>query len=723
MKIMKTISLILVTAFSLGAARSAKAENCGLISTVFHPQLVVFENEPFARIWLRRLADTNVVQSIDYFTVDGPPEYVTVQHVARTGVDYVKRSGTATFAVGQSVVSVDVPLIDNGMLDGFKDFSLALTNAAAGLILGEGTFVAGGIILGDCPGCPRWTALAIRIEDNELHATVDPLFVPEAAPWRFDPLVMPDGRILVNGGVQGLTMLQSNGSLDVAFATTVAASFSNAWLIPLRLLSDGRIFATANHAGDPAPRLVRLLPSGALDALFAITNFTALAAVQPDGRILTLSTIASNQTLIRRFNSDGSPDPTAGFTITNFIGIAAEQPDGRLLVLSPNQNFTTALSRRNADGSPDTGFVPSTFVGAWRQFGIRTDGKIFVCGEFSNGRTELRRLNADGSTDKNFSPPATNVFDFLLRRNGKVIVNDGFGNVQLNEDGSIDASFHLDAVPYWNLWRVPQRELPDGSLLALPFLGFQNRVIRWNADGKLDAYFAPDIVGGYSNGCSDQWPLTMVVGDHVFLAGNTVTSVDGFPYLGLTRLLMYPPERDFRVLTPAQFYSSSGVARVQVLRTGPTTNAASVSFTTRDDTAKAGEDYAPQSGTLNFAPLEVSKEVMVPLAARAGGYRRVSFKLELSNPSTGYTNVASTPIVIVIVPELRIAKGSLRPRGDGSIGITLHGTVPGRWYALESSADLKNWEGITGTYAVGSAVVFDNLPPRPLPQFFRARTD
>jgi len=114
------------------------------------------------------------------------------------------------------------------------------------------------------------------------------------------------------------------------------------------------------------------------------------------------------------------------------------------------------------------------------------------------------------------------------------------------------------------------------------------------------------------------------------------------------------------------------------VRTGPSTNAASVSFTTRDDTAKAGDDYLPQSGTLDFAPLEVSKEVAVRLLARSEVDGRRLFGLDLSNPSAGYTKIASTPIVIL--PDLRMTADSLRPREDGSVAITLQGTLPGISY-------------------------------------------
>jgi hypothetical protein len=126
-----------------------------------------------------------------------------------------------------------------------------------------------------------------------------------------------------------------------------------------------------------------------------------------------------------------------------------------------------------------------------------------------------------------------------------------------------------------------------------------------------------------------------------------------------------------------------------------------------------------ETGTLTFAPLEVSKEVAVPLLAKSGVDARQWFNLELSNPSAGYTNIPSTPIAILA--DLRIATDSLRPHGDGSITMTLHGTVPGRWYSLETSADLKNWGGITGRNATGSTLVFDSFLPKTSLQLFRVR--
>ena len=152
---------------------------------------------------------------------------------------------------------------------------------------------------------------------------------------------------------------------------------------------------------------------------------------------------------------------------------------------------------------------------------------------------------------------------------------------------------------------------------------------------------------------------------------------------------------------------------------GATTNAAFVSFTTSDDTAKAGEDYAPLSGMRDFAPLEVSKEVVVPLLAKTAIEDRRSFKLELSNASPGCATIAATPVVIL--PDLRMAVDSLRPRADGSITLTLHGTLPGLTYCLETSTNLTDWFGWASADAANPSTRFGPFSSDRFPRFFRAR--
>src|SRR5262249_55925140 len=158
-------------------------------------------------------------------------------------------------------------------------------------------------------------------------------------------------------------------SLDTNFAITFAStfheSFSNAALWANDVLNDGRILANAfeSHGTNaPTRRLVRLLPTGALDPVFEIPNSTGEAIAQHDGRIL--------------------------------IGVET--------------NNTRTLYRLNSDGSPDAGFIPLNGLG-WG-IALQNDGKILV-----DHFNSLLRLNPDGSRDNTFSPPpSTNGIDYFL---------------------------------------------------------------------------------------------------------------------------------------------------------------------------------------------------------------------------------------------------------------------------------------------------------------------
>jgi len=450
-------------------------------------------------------------------------------------------------------------------------------------------------------------------------------------------------------------------------------------LVALQVMSDGRILA--GDWAEPSRRIVRLLSDGSLDALFAFPDAVFYVAAQPDGKILLSARDTDKQVRLRRLNADGSVDP--GFIAT----------------------------------SPD----------CWHQIAFRSDGKIYIS-------SLLRRLNSNGSSDRMFSPPHwAEEVPFFLRTNGKVLVGPWTGNqdrfVHLNDDGGVEAGFELEVpqVLSTEVWRrLPDLvERWDGRL----FMGMDEltddpdserigTVVQWRPDGSRGPNLALTSGGPPPEACSKPAMRVGSTGaDRLFVTGGFHT-MDGFPRPGLARLTVNPPERDFRVLTPAEFHRSDGSARVQVVRTGATTNAASVSFRTRDNTARGGEDYVPQSGRLDFAPLEVTKEIVVPLLAGNELDAPQRFDLELSQPSAGYEVIAATPIVIL--PDLRIVLDSLRPAADGSITLSARGTLPGRVYRLIGSADLQHWDWIADAQASGSRVTFENVPQRPPSQFFRA---
>ena len=64
----------------------------------------------------------------------------------------------------------------------------------------------------------------------------------------------------------------------------------------------------------------------------------------------------------------------------------------------------------------------------------------------------------------------------------------------------------------------------------------------------------------------------------------------------------------------------------------PSGQTLSVQYSTADDTAHAGVDYTPESGTLSFAPGQTTQLVTVPILASSPGVPLEDFMLNLSNP-------------------------------------------------------------------------------------------
>jgi hypothetical protein len=91
----------------------------------------------------------------------------------------------------------------------------------------------------------------------------------------------------------------------------------------------------------------------------------------------------------------------------------------------------------------------------------------------------------------------------------------------------------------------------------------------------------------------------------------------------------------FQFTTPSQTISEQQTAHVVVSRTGGTAVAATVNYATSDITAKAGADYVAASGTLLFAPGQMTKSVDIALVDDALNEDEESFRVTLSNPTGG----------------------------------------------------------------------------------------
>ncbi len=140
------------------------------------------------------------------------------------------------------------------------------------------------------------------------------------------------------------------------------------------------------------------------------------------------------------------------------------------------------------------------------------------------------------------------------------------------------------------------------------------------------------------------------------------TVAGGTNFVGLT---VAPPALGPGILalsTTAPAFSSTRMPiGVTVNRTGGATGTVTVDYATADGTAIAGTDYLPTSGTLSFAPGQLSQTIflLLPSGPPTGGTPAKSFTLTLTNPTGGAGLSAAR--ATVSIPEVPAATAPPAP--------------------------------------------------------------
>lgn len=460
----------------------------------------VRENAGAVAVSFRRAANTNGTAVVGYSTHTWPTHPNTNYHFAyaTAGADYLPQTNTVTFAPGEVLKTVWIPVLNDRDVEASEVFAVNLDDA-------DGT--RGAVFDNDAAS----TRVMIWDDDHVGRpGSVDETFMNtgwngavSALALAHDGTVFVGGSFTLAGGLQGLARCAPNGNVLPGFAPVLDGAVHE-----LAVEASGKLVVAGSFTrvnGVSRPGLARLHPDGTLDLAFNPIL---------DGEVWELELMPGGQMMV------------AG----PFLNVSGQRRMG--------------LARLNSDGSLDPTFNAGSGIDDWTAFHrmndllVLPDGKVVVTGWFrSFNGTEcqaLVRLNADGSLDATFAPTVFQAGDYgtaLLRQpDGRLLVSGwiryGLGGVyhvglvRLNPDGSLDTS-------------LVAKTRGDGSAMALQPDGkiLFGGVTRLHPDGTDDlTWFA-----GSGFGQAKVAALVLLPYDKV-MVGGAFTQVNGFPYPSLAVL-------------------------------------------------------------------------------------------------------------------------------------------------------------------------------------------
>ncbi len=469
--------------------------------------------------------------------------------------------------------------------------------------------------------------------------------------------------------------------------TYPSGSGPNAWVRTVSVQADGKSLiggAFTNVSGALHQYVARINTNGLVDPSFTTQLSAEPSRVEPlsDGRILISGSFSNVNGVARlglaRLQSDGELDaafvPPTGLAPGNSL-VALAAPDGSLWVTGTFTNLG-GLSRHGVARLLETGGVDTSFQSPFAAtntvalVAVQPDGRPIISGTFSSVAgvlvTNLVRLNIDGSVDASFVAglaPGERVIRGLLMPDGRLAAaiaryaDFGIATVsprlvRFNQDGSLDSGFNVTfespGFPYnstvYALALQNGRILVSGTFLRVNGVS-RGKLARLEPDGSLDFCF--DVAMG-----GEWYPMAVSpVADGSVVVGGSFSGLQGQSHPYLLRLLP-PPNCDPAVVEMAvpavPVREDAPRAIIPVVRHGGLDQEQNVAFTTRDGSARSGEDYQAVSGTVHFARGERSQSISIPIYRDNLPEGPETFEVQLTQAMDGAALGSQTNLVVTI---------------------------------------------------------------------------
>lgn len=341
-------------------------------------------------------------------------------------------------------------------------------------------------------------------------------------------------------------------------------------------------------------------------------------------------------------------------------------------------------------------------------------------GLFPSGAYGLFRLNTDGSLDTTFGPAPNHVILHLFEalatsRDDSILVvdrrswlNEGEFVHRLREDGSLGETIRL---PVDGSVKVSLLEEGQGNLIVAT----ERSLYRFSKEGKQllslplrvrqSEHYVLEILG------IQQTQAVLWLGSWIGLGAfehrlfrisleepppETALVIDPTPPTGIGDWDEWKARSSTFPRLPTE--EIEGLKKsVRVRRFGDTRRPASATVFSRDGTARAGEDYVAIQTRVTFAPYEQERTIEITVLDDGMLEPDESFELVLSE-AAGVEEVGPAMPIRILDRSSGLRLGNLRPMSDGSVEVSFN-WLPGYWYNLEASNNLRNWTNLNDSDA------------------------
>lgn len=577
------------------------------------PSFTVNENGTNAVVTIVRTGGATGAVTVDYATSGG---------TATAGVDYSPVSGTLSFASGESVKTILVPITDDGVVEGDETIGLVLSNPTGGAILGlQGT-----------------STLTILDDDGVISFS--------AASYTFGE----------GTGSATITAIRTGGSIStvtVDFATvdgTARAGADYTQINTTLTFSPG-----VNTQVVLIPIIEDTLVEGTETVFLTLTNVTGSASIGSATAVLNiidndhapgLITFAQGSYIV---SESGTNAVITVIRTNGFTGAASvSYTTGNGTAQSGSDYVATSGTLSFADGE----VVKSFLVRILDDSIVEGDETVNLTLSNPTGGASLGSLSQatliiqDDPSVFAFTSPAYTVLESAT---------NALINVQRFGNSSTAVSVTFGTV--------------DGSATAgLDYTGMTNVVLNFAA-GETNKTIAIPIVNDLL-GEGDETVFLVLsnpTGESILSSPNTAV------------LTIIDDDTSFSFDQPNYVVDEgAGILTVTVLRTGVSSNTVSVNYATSDGTANAGSDYVFTTGALTFAPGETNKTFNVQIIDDAVAEGAEYFNLSLVTPTGGATlGTRSNATVSIIDNEIGISFSSATysvSEGGGQALITVRRT-------------------------------------------------